>query len=215
MSDISMNLPLHDSNIFFELWTDFFPLDGYESDIIDPSGITQNFNIPSGITQSINTVFTNLSNRNRYIPLFNDDVIMRTITTSFDEDGPKYKNILSEKGKSTIKFINFESEKFPNQSSCLISQEKFEKNQTIALLPCGHIFDKKSVMKWLETENASCPACRFKLDSIEEEIKKEPEPPFTIENLFNYIDRSEQEREQDDIQRAIMESLNDVEGPNF
>ena len=102
-----MNLPLHNSNVFFELWTEFFPLDGYESDIenIDPSGITQlnipsritqnlnippritqnfnippritqNFNIPSGITQSINTVFTNWSNRYRYIPLFNDDVIM-------------------------------------------------------------------------------------------------------------------------------------------
>jgi len=70
-------------------------------------------------------------------------------------------------------------------------------------------------MHWLQKENANCPVCRYKLDSKEEEIPKEPpinqrtRIRMTLNNLRDYIDRIEEERENDDIQRAIIASLND------
>ena len=75
-------------------------------------------------------------------------------------------------------------------------------------------------MKWVQNENASCPSCRFKLDSVEEEIKKDTNNTIsntrlTITNLLNFIERREQQREEEDIQRAIMASLNDIEGTDF
>ena len=70
-------------------------------------------------------------------------------------------------------------------------------------------------MRWLEKENANCPVCRYKLDSREEEVPKDPpinqrtRIRMTLNSLRDYIERMEEEREQDDIQRAIMASLAD------
>ena len=215
MSDTSNNLSLHTSNGIFEVWSEFI----YNEDNDVEMGEAEND--PSNVTiQGIQNIFSNWSYR--YIPLVNNfimpnnlDTVGRTVTRSFDEDLPKYKNVLSSMGKSIIKFINFNKEKFPDQLLCPITQEKFKKDQNIALLPCGHIFEKDAVMKWLENENASCPSCRFKLDSVEEEIKKDPISRFSITNLLNYIDRREQEREDEDVQRAIMASLKDIDGADF
>ena len=220
MSDTSNNnYSLHTSNGIFEAWSEF--ISNEDNDVEMGEADDGLHDDPSNVTiQSIHNTFSNWSHRYRYIPLINNfimpnnlDTVGRTVTRSFDEDSPKYKNVLSSAGKSIIKFINFNTEKFPDQLLCPITQEKFEKDQNIALLPCGHIFEKDAVMKWLENENASCPSCRFKLDSVEEE--KDPISRFSITNLLNYIDRREQEREDEDVQRAIMASLKDISGADF
>ena len=232
MSDISNNnSSLHHSNDIFELWGELIqgntiPVEDSDEEMIDADSIVT--------IQSINARISNWSNQYTYIPLFNNyvvpdntdapnmnapnmDAVNRAanglISRSFVEDGPKYKNVLSEKGKSIIKFVKYNSEKFSKQSMCPITQEEFEKDQLVAQLPCGHIFEKESVMKWLENQNASCPNCRSKLDSVEEEIKKEPR--LTMTNLLNYIGRREQRREEEDVQRAIMASLRDIGGNTF
>ena len=143
---------------------------------------------------------------NNYIPLLN---------TSFAEDKPKYKYVITSKGLEKLKKLDFSIEKFKDQTNCPIKQEKFVEGEEIISLPCNHIFKKDAIMHWLQKENANCPVCRYKLDSKEEEIPKEPpinqrtRIRMTLNNLRDYIDRIEEERENDDIQRAIIASLND------
>lgn len=81
-----------------------------------------------------------------------------------------YKHVLSEKGKQEIKTELYSKEKFPEQKCCPISRKKFVENETICKLPCNHIFDPEMILQWLENENASCPVCRHKLDSVEKKI---------------------------------------------
>ena len=216
------------------LWT-FQDDDGDEEMMDADENVTTDHNIPinnilpTNMTiQTMNERMANWSPRYRYIPLINNfidqDPLARAtnglINRSFAEDSPKYKNILSENGKSQIQFKKFNKADFSDQLSCPITQDQFEDDQIIAQLPCQHIFEKEAIMKWVQNENASCPSCRFKLDSVEEEIKKDTNNTIsntrlTITNLLNFIERREQQREEEDIQRAIMASLNDIEGTDF
>ena len=86
-------------------------------------------------------------------------------------------------------------------------------------------------MTWLENENASCPVCRYKLDSKEQKIKRldevtnrseneEPEPihrtrrmsQIDARNILrnsinNLLIREQEKQEEEDLQAAIMASL--------
>jgi hypothetical protein len=98
----------------------------------------------------------------------------------------------------------------------------FEEGQEVAQLPCGHIFEKEAVLRWLKDENASCPVCRKPLAC--KEVKKEKKnvvlrsnenqrvrrPPTNRRNLMqNYIERQIQREEDAEIQAAIIASLRD------
>ena len=220
------------SNTLFGLWTPLLNDSDSDEEMVDADDNTiqpplpLNNIIPGNMTiQTMNQRMRNWSPRYRYIPLINNfinnDPLTRAtnnlITRSFAEDTPKYKYILSEKGKSQIEFKKFNQQDFSDQLTCPITQDEFKNDQIVAQLPCQHIFEKEAIMTWVQKENASCPSCRFKLDSIEEEIKKDPvsNTRITITNLLNFIERQEQQREEEDIQRAIMASLNDAEGPDF
>ena len=96
-----------------------------------------------------------------------------------------YKHVLSEKGKQEIKTELYSKEKFPEQKCCPISRKKFVENETISKLPCNHIFDPEMILQWLENENASCPVCRHKLDSVEKKI-------IDSENIDNEEDIDEE-----------------------
>ena len=70
-------------------------------------------------------------------------------------------------------------------------------------------------MHWVEKENASCPKCRFKLNSIEKEIEITPSSTvrptrtLSVRNILEGIERRQEQQEEADIQRAIMASLRD------
>jgi hypothetical protein len=155
----------------------------------------------SGNESQEEDIYTSFEN---YIPLSNN-----IINTSFIEDKPKYKHVLSAKGKEQLCKHNFTIEKFKEQQKCPILQEKFIQGEEVISLPCTHIFKPDAIIQWLENENATCPVCRFKLESKEEEIPKEPPIRMTIESFRDYIERVENEREYNDIQRAIINSLED------
>ena len=53
-------------------------------------------------------------------------------------------------------------------------QTEFEDDDDVVVLPCKHYFGEAAIMRWLEKEQAICPVCRDKLDSVE--IKNEDEP---------------------------------------
>jgi len=59
------------------------------------------------------------------------------------------------------------AEKQKINTACGIWQEEFEAGEAIKVLPCNHAFKAEAITKWLTTEKAECPICRFKLASKE------------------------------------------------
>ena len=128
-------------------------------------------------------------------------------------DENKYKNVLDESGLTQIETVIYNSNEFPDDKQCPISFLDFNQGDKINKLPCGHIFHSKSILKWLENEQAKCPVCRYELSS--KEVKKTDiseniiPPRQTFTELFrNMIIEREERRDNEVLQRAILESLN-------
>ena len=132
-----------------------------------------------------------------------------------------YKKVLSKEGENAIKTVKFKKGQFPNDT-CPVTLTDFTEDEEVSQLPCGHIFVKEAVLKWLKDENATCPVCRKPLAS--KEVKKENKnvvlpnltvpPPVnrtTYRRNFmqNYIERQIQREEEAELQAAIIASLRD------
>ena len=75
----------------------------------------------------------------------------------------KYKYVLSEKGRKSLRTIQYRKGVCKNDN-CPIIQEKFKTRKKVTILPCLHGFNPESIEKWLDNQNVECPLCRFKLD---------------------------------------------------
>lgn len=145
----------------------------------------------------------------------NSSRLTNILQNSLDQKN-KYKNVISENGKSNIKIIKYKSSE-QEIKSCPIMFVDFEEDEEVAKLPCGHIFNKDAIMQWLEEESNKCPVCRHPLDSKEIEIEKpqtlQPTHPYGPRNrregFYNFLDNYYEAQEQNMIQRAIEESLLD------
>jgi hypothetical protein len=134
------------------------------------------------------------------------------IDQTFNDEN-KYKNVLDESGLTQIETVIYNSNEFPDDKQCPISFLDFNQGDKINKLPCGHIFHSKSILKWLKNEQAKCPVCRYELSS--KEVKKTDiseniiPPRQTFTELFrNMIIEREERRDNEVLQRAILESLN-------
>ena len=114
-----------------------------------------------------NFMETLLQNRITFNPQRNPAYLDRLLQSSLETAEKKYKMVLSKDGKEQIKHKTFTADEFKDQKFCPISQKEFEEGEQIAQLPCNHIFEPENILKWLEKENATCPICRFKLESVE------------------------------------------------
>ena len=133
-------------------------------------------------------------------------------------DAPKYKNILSDKGENELKIIKYSKELGVN-NSCPIDQIDFIEEMDVIQLPCNHCFNIEGINKWLKTEKAICPVCRYELDSVEKEFKEEVSSiqnriQSRSINFYNLIDTVIEEQNEEDLQRAIINSLHEGENPN-
>ena len=116
------------------------------------------------LNSSIDTLNTLLMNQ--LVPYFSDTTLNSVINESFETSRSPYKRVISEEGKKKLKTFKFkESQKL--NDTCPIFQEKFEDEDLVTELPCGHCFIPGAISRWLEKENALCPVCRYKLDSVE------------------------------------------------
>ncbi len=73
-------------------------------------------------------------------------------------------------GKHGIREMTYDpetAEELKINTACGIWQEEFEKGEAIKVMPCNHAFRAEAITKWLTTEKAECPICRFKLESKE------------------------------------------------
>ncbi len=149
----------------------------------------------SNLTYNINNYRNRLErfNRSMYLPnyTYNFDFINNTSSNVFNQilnntfyDKSKYKNILSEIGHNDLKKIKYtKSENGKINSTCPIYQIEFTEGMEIIKLPCEHCFIPEAIEKWLKQENAICPVCRYKLDSIEVKNTEDNNVESTQEEL--------------------------------
>jgi len=114
-----------------------------------------------------------------------DQSIDGIINDSFNEGSNKYKQVLSDIGKQTLKTIQYKLGVCKNDH-CPITQDKFKARQKVTILPCKHGFNPESIDEWLEKQRAECPMCRLKLDSIEIKNEDYIETP-NIQDSRNYF----------------------------
>jgi hypothetical protein len=120
----------------------------------------------------MNTMFNNIStllNPNRNVISIDD--YSSILNDSFQQDNSLYKNVISEQGNVELKTIIFSKEKF-EYDTCPILHTQFEEGEEITQLPCSHVFDTIAINKWLQTEKAECPICRYKMKSKEIKIEQ-------------------------------------------
>ena len=77
---------------------------------------------------------------------------------------------------------------------CPITQKKIKKKNKVIVLPCGHCFLSKPILKWLSTENCYCPVCNYTFESIH---KNETVNMHTNTNISNNNHGGEREQEED------------------
>ena len=80
------------------------------------------------------------------------------------------KTVVDEKGMAELSekiFTAQLAEELKINTVCGIWQDDFEEGERIKILPCNHAFKVDAIDKWLTTEKAECPVCRFSLSSKE------------------------------------------------
>ena len=146
---------------------------------------------------------TNIINGNgddniRILPLSRNNNRLRQILQQSLYEKQNYKKVLSDEGNQQLKVIKFDPKKFETDE-CVITHEKFKKDEDIIQLPCGHIFNKEAIETWLKEESAKCPICRFELKC--KEIKEQSEnPEETSENSEQQTENSEEQSENSEEQ---------------
>jgi hypothetical protein len=63
-----------------------------------------------------------------------------------------------------------------NHDECVLCMDKFQVNDVVTALPCGHMNHSNCIVDWLE-RRGNCPTCRYELpndelDDISEDIEK-------------------------------------------
>ena len=97
--------------------------------------------------------------------LLNNQENSNILNESLNQEN-KYRQVISEEGKKSLKKQEYEKDICSNES-CPITQEEFKKGDEIIILPCKHGFIEEYINQWLETQCPECPICRYKLDSTE------------------------------------------------
>lgn len=92
--------------------------------------------------------------------LYDARPVKRVIDVADGESGEKH-------GIREMTYDPETAEELKINTTCGIWQEEFEKGQAIKVLPCNHAFLAEAITKWLTTEKAECPICRFKMESKE------------------------------------------------
>jgi len=166
---------------------------------------------------SNNNFFSLISMIQNELPTSNQPNTFQNLLQSTLNQKNCYKNVLSKEGKTKIKYLQYESGMF-EEKKCPILQLPFKNEDDIAQLPCGHIFDKNSVLQWLEEESNKCPVCRYELKSKEEKIIHTSETisshPFGSTNrrvgFTDFLNNYYEAQENRLVQRAIEQSLLDL-----
>lgn len=209
--DVSNNSVINNSVINNSLLNNMI-LNNLSNNNVDPSVILRLINRVRTELPNINIVNTNNTNN---VNNANNANMENFINNSLQQKN-KYIKVLSEKGKSQIQILKYNSSE-NEEKTCPITQIEFKEDEEIAKLPCDHIFNRESIMQWLVEESNKCPVCRYELDSVEkkeektENVQVNQTHPYGPRNrprsFYNFLNRYYQVQEERMIQRAIENSL--------
>ena len=87
-----------------------------------------------------------------------------------------YKNVVTEEvyddlKKQSKKFKDLEEVEKKENIECAISLEKFNDEDYIIKLNCGHFFHREPILYWLYMQKNKCPVCRYEYPFIEKRIE--------------------------------------------
>jgi hypothetical protein len=91
-------------------------------------------------------------------------------------DTYRYKNVITEEvydnlKKQNMKFKDLEEVEKKENIECSISLEKFNDEDYIIKLNCGHFFHREPILYWLYMQKNKCPLCRYEYLFIEKRIE--------------------------------------------
>ena len=111
-----------------------------------------------------------------------------------EEPSTNIKYVISDEGKNLLKHEQYKENKYM-QNICPILNQPFNENDEIMVLPCKHIFDRDSILFWLENQKSECPVCRLKLPSKEQSYftNIEPDPEQIEINHEHFCDEEKED----------------------
>ena len=89
----------------------------------------------------------------------NPDVMSYEQLLQLEEEVGSVNKGLSKEKLKKIPLKPFHKALFDDNLDCIICMEKFEENEQVKQLQCGHIFHGDCIDKWLEKEK-KCPFCK-------------------------------------------------------
>lgn len=162
----------------------------------------------TGLLESLLLIGANMIvNDSSYNNVGENNIINRVINESFREK-PKYKNVLSEEGEKEIKQVKYDPTLHTNHM-CPIYHTEFTEDTIVSQLPCNHIFTPDGIERWLKTENAICPICRYKLSSCEKREKDNIQEENNNNRGYNVNDISY------NLEFPLLNNNNDVNNVNL
>lgn len=103
-----------------------------------------------------------------YMEQLDERMLEQAIQESNQTEQPMKKQLITTKGLEQIKIKTYDSSSSLFETNeCPIMCEAFENGQDVAILPCNHCFIPDAIYKWLKTECAQCPVCRYAFDAYE------------------------------------------------
>jgi hypothetical protein len=86
-----------------------------------------------------------------------------------------YKNVVTEEvyeylKTQNIKYKDLDEVEKKENIECSISLEKFNEEDCIIKLHCGHFFHKEPILYWLYMQKNKCPLCRYEYPFINKRI---------------------------------------------
>jgi hypothetical protein len=69
-----------------------------------------------------------------------------------------------------IKYKDLDEVEKKENIECSISLEKFNEEDYIIKLDCGHFFHKEPILYWLYMQKNKCPLCRYEYPFINKRI---------------------------------------------
>tara|TARA_B110000037_G_C16895995_1_gene414199 strand:+ start:68 stop:670 length:603 start_codon:yes stop_codon:yes gene_type:complete len=115
---------------------------------------------------------------NNFFNIINSSQVNETIQQSLNSNANPYKKVTCPDFLSTLNIYKIKEEDIKLDNYCSICVSKFDLDQEVIELPCGHLYHSNSnddcggLVKWLE-ENNTCPVCRHELPFIEKKIEEE------------------------------------------
>lgn len=131
--------------------------------------------------------------------------LIEILNNSLNEP-PPYRNVITEKEKSKLKRVKYAEIEEKDISSCPITQEDFKDDDDIIVLPCKHYFGEEAIIHWLENENAVCPICRHKFESVEVKNTEEGGEEDVVMDEGDENDENEENEENDENEEDELDS---------